>query len=114
MVDLGPCMRKLLDKYEHGKPAMTLVPWALSEPAEPEKPDPRVRQELFGSARLGLLYSGNFGRAHSYESFLALARQLRGTGVHFCFAVRGNRAEELKQAVTPEDTNITLRRLRLE
>ncbi len=107
MVDLGPCMRKLLDKYEHNKPAMTLVPWALSEPAEPEKPDPRVRQELFGTAPLGLLYSGNFGRAHSYESFLALARQLRGSGVHFCFAVRGNRAEELKQAVTAEDTNIT-------
>lgn len=107
MVDLGPCMRKLLDKYDHHRPAKTLVPWALSEPSEPEKPDPRVRKELFGDAPLGLLYSGNFGRAHSYESLLALARQLRGSGVHFCFAVRGNRADELKQAVTAEDTNIS-------
>lgn len=107
MVDLGPCMQKLLDKYDHHRQTMTLVPWALSEPAEPEKPDPEVRKELFGDAPLGLLYSGNFGRAHSYESFLALARQLRGIGVRFCFAVRGNRAEELKQAVTVEDTNIS-------
>ncbi|MFO0812971.1 MAG: glycosyltransferase family 4 protein [Gemmatales bacterium] len=107
IVDLGPCMRKLLDQYDHNKPSMTLVPWALSEPAEPEKPDTRVRQELFGDARLGLLYSGNFGRAHSYDTILSLARLLRNTGIRFCFAVRGNRAEELKQAVTADDTNIS-------
>jgi glycosyltransferase involved in cell wall biosynthesis len=66
-----------------------------------------VRQELFGNAKLALLYSGNFGRAHSYEEILALARKLRGTDIHFCFAVRGNRTEELKQAVTAGDTNIS-------
>jgi colanic acid biosynthesis glycosyl transferase WcaI len=107
IADLGPCMRRLLDGYGHHAKRMTLVPWALSEPPAPEQPDPKVRQELFGNARLAVLYSGNFGRAHSYEEFLALARKLRNTGIHFCFAVRGNRAEELKQAVTPDDSNIS-------
>jgi glycosyltransferase involved in cell wall biosynthesis len=107
IADLGPCMRRLIDKYDHPAQRSTLVPWALSEPIEPEAPDPKVRQELFGSAKLALLYSGNFGRAHSYEEILALARRLKGTDIHLCFAVRGNRADELKRAVTAEDTNIS-------
>lgn len=107
IADLGPCMRLLLDAYGHRARRLTLVPWALSEPPSPEPPDPQVRHELFGAARLALLYSGNFGRAHSYEEFLALARRLRGVGIHFCFAIRGNRAEELKQAVSSTDTNVS-------
>lgn len=107
MADLGPCMRKLLDAYGHKATPQTLVPWALSEPEKVEQADATVRQQLFGDAKLAILYSGNFGRAHSFEEFLTLARQLRGTGVHFCFAVRGNRADELKAAVTQEDSNIS-------
>ena len=38
---------------------------------------PAIREHLFGQANIGLLYSGNFGRAHSYEELLALARLLR-------------------------------------
>ncbi len=37
---------------------------------------------------------------HSHESCAV-------PGVVFCFAGRGNRAEELRRAITPEDTNIT-------
>jgi glycosyltransferase involved in cell wall biosynthesis len=70
-------------------------------------PDPAVRRELFGDAALGLLYSGNFGRAPSYEEFLELARRLRGSGVAVCFAVRGNRADELHKAVWPDDANVS-------
>ncbi len=140
IADLGPCMRERLERY--GSPARqtTLVPWALVEPETVEKPDPAVRRELFGDARLGLLYSGNFGRAHAFEEFLELARCLRpsspphpaggrgqgegGTpssplhptggrgqgegGIHFAFGCRGKRADELRAALRPEDTNITL------
>jgi glycosyltransferase involved in cell wall biosynthesis len=70
-------------------------------------PDPATRRELFGGAGLGLLYSGNFGRAHSYEEFLELARRLRGAGVRVCFAVRGNRADEIRKAVRPDDENVS-------
>jgi hypothetical protein len=108
VADLGGCMRERLAAYGHASRKVTLVPWALSEPAEVERPDPATRCDLFGDSPLGLLYSGNFGRAHSYAEFLGLARRLRGSGAHFCFGVRGNRAEELRAAVAPDDTNVSL------
>jgi glycosyltransferase involved in cell wall biosynthesis len=108
VADLGACMRDRLKVYGHAARKVTLVPWALVEPEEVERPEPSVRRELFGEAALGLLYSGNFGRAHSFADFLELARRLRGTGARFCFGVRGNRADELRTAITPDDANITL------
>jgi glycosyltransferase involved in cell wall biosynthesis len=107
LADLGGCMRRLLERYNAPARHVTLVPWALSEPAEVVPADPATRQELFGEAKLGLLYSGNFGRAHSYEEFLELARSLRGESIHFCFGVRGNQAEELRAAVRADDTNVS-------
>ena len=44
MVDIGPCMRRLLDGYGHRAARATLVPWALSESDVPVKPDPRGAQ----------------------------------------------------------------------
>jgi glycosyltransferase involved in cell wall biosynthesis len=107
IADLGSCMGGLLKRYGSSATARTLVPWALVEPPIVTEPDPDVRRTLFGDAKLGLLYSGNFGRAHSYAEFLALARQLRSSGVGFCFAGRGNRADELRAAVVPDDSNVT-------
>jgi glycosyltransferase involved in cell wall biosynthesis len=106
LIDLGPCMRQQLRAYHPTARQLTIVPWALSEPAAPSAADPKIRQELFGSGRLGLLYSGNFGRAHSHAEFLQLARSLRDDDVQFSFAVRGNRADELRQAVTANDRNV--------
>jgi colanic acid biosynthesis glycosyl transferase WcaI len=107
IVDIGPCMRDRLEVYRPQRRRATLVPWALAEPTAVPSANPATRRRLFGDAKLALLYSGNFGRAHDYELFLALARRLRGSGVHFCFAARGNRADELRQAVTADDTNIS-------
>lgn len=107
VADLGGCMRRLLESYQAPARQVTLVPWALSEPAAVISADPVVRRELFGEAALGLLYSGNFGRAHCYEEFLELARSLRGEAIHFCFGVRGNQAAELRAAVQPEDRNVS-------
>jgi glycosyltransferase involved in cell wall biosynthesis len=107
VADLGSCMRRLLAAYQFPARQVTLVPWALCEPPEAVTPDPATRRELFGDAPLGVLYSGNFGRAHAYEDFLELARRLRDDGVRFCFGVRGNQAEELRRAVRPDDTNVS-------
>jgi glycosyltransferase involved in cell wall biosynthesis len=107
IADLGGCMRRLIEEYRPRARKVTLVPWALSEPERPASPDPAVRRDLFGDAALGLFYSGNFGRAHSYEEFLALARALRGSDTAICFAVRGNRSDELRKAVGPDDTNVS-------
>ena len=107
VADLGICMRSRLADYGHTCRKTTLTPWALAEPPAVERPDPVTRHELFGKNPLGLLYSGNFGRPHSYADLLSLARRLRGSGIHFAFGVRGSRSEELRQAVQPEDTNVS-------
>lgn len=107
IADLGSCMRRSLLKHGSKAEVATLVPWALVEPSRPIEADPQVRRSLFGDAKLGLLYSGNFGRAHEYQRFLDLARSLRNDSVHFCFAARGNRVAELRAAVTDADTNIS-------
>ena len=107
LVDLGSCMGRLLAKYgSKGKP-ITLPPWALVEPKALVEPDSTTRKELFGDAKLGLMYSGNFGRAHSYGEFLELARLLRGESIHICFAGRGNRMDELRSAVKSDDANVS-------
>lgn len=62
---------------------------------------------MFGSAPVGLMYSGNFGKAHAFDTLLALARRLRPHGVPFVFCVRGNRVQDLKAAVRAEDTNVS-------
>jgi glycosyltransferase involved in cell wall biosynthesis len=59
---------------------------------------------------LGLLYSGNLGKAHEYELFLQLARLVLplDPGIRFTFAGRGNRFEELQSELRQDDTNIRL------
>jgi hypothetical protein len=107
LADLGPCMRRRLARYNVPTKSVTLTPWALVESSGHVETNPLIRRELFGDARLGLLYSGNFGRAHSYSEFLDLARAVREDSIQLCFAGRGNRMDEMKQAVKAEDTNVT-------
>ncbi len=84
----------------------TLVPWSLVEPETVVDADPRVREDLFGDCRLSLLYSGNFGKAHFFDSLLELARRLRGESIGFCFAGRGLQLDEVRAAMTVADQNI--------
>lgn len=108
VADIGSCMRERLAAYDHQVREATLVPWALYEPATLPPLDENVRQSLFGDSNLGLMYSGNFGRAHSYREFLELARMLHGESIHFSFGIRGNASQQLKGAIAPQDTNISL------
>jgi glycosyltransferase involved in cell wall biosynthesis len=107
VADLGRCMGQQLARYQFPARQVTLVPWALSEPEQACCPDPVARRQLFGEASLGLLYSGNFGRAHSSEEFLELARRLRREPIHVCFGVRGNQADSLRAAVRADDVNVS-------
>ena len=110
VVDIGPGMRERLARYDGGWQRETVTPWALVEPGRVAPGDPAQRKLLFGDAKLGLLYAGTMGRAHDFEAFVALARRCRarcGDAIRFCFAARGNRQQELRDAVSAEDTNIT-------
>jgi len=109
IADLGPCMRARLRSYGHGAREVGLTPWALAEPLEAARPDPDARRQLFGEARLALLYSGTFGQAHGCDEILSLARALRDTpDICFRFSVRGNRTNELASAIGPDDRNVEI------
>lgn len=106
IVDLGPCMRALLRRYPSAAKRETVVPWAFEEPDAPIPMAVSERLAVFGDAPLGLLYSGSFGRAHSYKEILDLAELLRPRGVKLVFSVRGKRQEELKQAVEQRNADV--------
>ena len=100
IVDIGPCMRTLLKHYGSAARALTVTPWALTEPLAKLRPDTAERQAAFGDVKLALMYSGSFGRAHSYEEILSIARAVREKSIHFTFSVRGNRTDELHASVS--------------
>ncbi len=105
VADIGRCMRERLERYP-AKARSTHSPWAFEEPSEPPAPDPSEREALFGDARLGLLYSGNFGLPHAFERTLVLVRGLRGQSAALTYSAHGSRLGELKRALAPEDSNI--------
>ena len=98
IVDIGACMRALLQKYGSPAAVETIPPWALVEPAVPAQVDAEERASLFGDASLGLLYSGNFGRAHTWQGIPELAEALADMGGRVTFSVRGNGVDALKAA----------------
>jgi colanic acid biosynthesis glycosyl transferase WcaI len=108
IADIGECMRSRIRLYAPGARFVTLTPWALTEPAQPAAPDPAERNKLFQEAHLGLLYSGNLGRAHCFERTLSLARRLQNAGVAFAFSVRGNAETALRAAVNGASDNVQL------
>lgn len=110
MVDIGGCMRMRLLKYRHRARCETLTPWALVEPDRPPQPDAAIRRELFGEAKIGVLYSGTVGYAHDIAPFITLARECRKQGIDatFCFAGYGNQYAAQTAQISAEDTNIRL------
>jgi colanic acid biosynthesis glycosyl transferase WcaI len=103
IIDIGPCMRRRLARYRSPARQETVVPWALEEPLAALAVAPAERQQIFGSTCMAMLYSGNFGRAHTFEDFLWLARALRTEDAMIAFSVRGNREEELRAAIAGMD-----------
>jgi glycosyltransferase involved in cell wall biosynthesis len=108
IVELGPCMRQRLATYGLSLRCETLTPWALTEPRQAPGFNQAEREQLFGPASLALLYSGNMGRAHSYDLVLELARHVKDAPIAIRFAARGNRAGELAHAVANADSNVGL------
>lgn len=113
IVDLGQCMQEsLLKECDHPTIRTTITPWALVEPKATPQADGDTRNALFGNASLGLLYSGNLGRAHLYKPFLKLAKRLEQDSpsdhplCHLCFSGRGPRIEQLRKDVGETRCNV--------
>ena len=98
-------MRGLLASYGSKPQQITITLWSLVEPNELAHADYEMRQEIFGDAKLGLLYSGNLGRA-LVQRVCRFSSCLQNDSVHFCFAGRGPRLAELEQNVGRADTNV--------
>lgn len=98
IVDIGACMRNRISMYSSSARQETIAPWALTEPGEPAKVDNEERFKLFGGAKIALLYSGNFGRAHAIDGIAELARAIEPHGGRVAFSVRGNAVGELTAA----------------
>ncbi len=110
MIDIGTHMRKRLCSYHHAGRIQTMTPWAIMEPDTVPESDPEIRKELFGNAKLGLLYSGTVGHAHNLAPFIELARECRRSQINaaFCFAGYGNCFNAQISCLTSEDTNIRI------
>lgn len=106
VIDIGQCMRQLLLKYDESMRLATCVPWALAEPQYPVGIANAEREAVFGCAKLAMIYSGTFGRAHSCEDMIELARLLSDDDVHLAFSVRGNCELDLQAFIRPGDENI--------
>ncbi|MCP4707873.1 MAG: glycosyltransferase family 4 protein [Planctomycetes bacterium] len=107
IIDIGGCMRSELQKYQVATPRATLTPWALVEPPQVPLVDNTERKNIFGRTKLGILYSGNFGLAHSYGMFDKLIGRLSNEDIQFSFSIRGNRADKLKNVLTQNHKQIT-------
>ena len=79
---------------------VTLTPWALRR--EPHSQfgsgSTRKGRPSLEPTRLALMYSGNFGRAHSSELMVELINRLAPYEARLALSVRGNRAAALKKA----------------
>ncbi|MGO9336303.1 MAG: glycosyltransferase family 4 protein [Terracidiphilus sp.] len=109
VADLGPCMKARLTNYMGAEHPPTTVPvWAIVEPEVPVSVDETERQSLFGDAKLALLYSGNFGKAHSYKEVFDIAGGFSPREAKFVFGARGNRLGELIEAIKTGPPNVKL------
>ncbi len=107
IADIGDCMRTQLEKYSTNAMRSRLWPWALVEPSSVPIADATERERLFGRAKLGIIYSGSFGRAHSLSELLTIARLTSLKPLHFSLSICGNRIEEVHRAITCADKNIS-------
>jgi glycosyltransferase involved in cell wall biosynthesis len=106
IVDIGGCMRERLRPYGSEASTETIVPWALVEGDRAASVPLAERSELFGDAALGLLYSGNFGRAHSWAGIPELANAMQSFGGKVVFSVRGNMVENLQHAIAEKQAPV--------
>lgn len=103
IVDIGSCMRSRIQMYGSQARQVTLVPWALEEPAIVLPVGEAERESVFGDACLGLMYSGTYGRAHSCSDLLKLSHSLEDANIKLAFSVRGNRVDALKDQISAQN-----------
>lgn len=100
VVALGECMAATLEQ-RGGRPAVTIHNWADGASIRPLGPEEsRVRAGRGWSGKLVVLYSGNLGLAHEFETLLDAANVMRDeSGVVFAFCGTGPARAGVEAAV---------------
>jgi len=90
VVVLGRCMRSLVESKGIAEDRITLIrPWAEpGSPARPREQPNRYREEWGAGKRIVVLYSGNFGLGHDFETIVSGIDALRHDS-RFLFAMVG-------------------------
>lgn len=99
VVVAGRCMREaLLDRGLSARRVEIIPNWSpLSAPSADEVR--AVRRKLGWEKEFVVLYSGNLGLAHDFDTVAKAVRQCAGGGIRFVFAGAGPRLAELRAAV---------------
>lgn len=90
VVVLGRCMRDRIEAKGLSAERLVLIrPWAEpGQPARPRNAPNRFRDEWGAGGRRVIMYSGNFGLGHDFETIVDGIARLRGDG-RFLFALVG-------------------------
>ncbi|MGA0849531.1 MAG: glycosyltransferase family 4 protein, partial [Chthoniobacterales bacterium] len=97
VVVVGRCMRERLIERGVDAGKIEVIPnWSSVKPVGAEQVTV-MRRRLGWEGKFVVLYSGNIGLAHDFETLVDAARLLGGAGVELVFAGEGPRLEELRR-----------------
>ncbi len=97
VVVVGRCMRERLIERGVDAGKIEVIPnWSSVKPVGAEQVT-AMRRRLGWDEKFIVLYSGNIGLAHDFETLVDAARLLGGAGVELVFAGEGPRLEELRR-----------------
>lgn len=97
VVVVGRCMRERLVKRGVDAGKIEVIPnWSSVAPVTAEKVQ-ATRERLGWEGKFIVLYSGNIGLAHDFETLTGAAKLLEGGGVQMVFAGEGPRLEQVRR-----------------
>jgi colanic acid biosynthesis glycosyl transferase WcaI len=103
VVALGPVMReRLLAKGVAAQRVVEIANWATGAPGAVTGADNKLRADWDLQDKFVLLYSGNLGLAHEFETLLQGVRQARGAvpSLRLVFIGGGRRLQSVRQLTT--------------
>ncbi|MBU3665174.1 MAG: glycosyltransferase family 4 protein [Chthoniobacterales bacterium] len=100
VVAVGRCMREKLIARGVNAGSIDVIPnWSpVGKPSDEAVAG--MRKRMGWADKFIVLYSGNIGLAHDFATIVEAAKILRGGRVHIVFAGEGQRAEEVKAALS--------------
>ena len=109
IIVIGRCMRDRVIALGADRDRVRIVPnWAHPSRAALSGPD-EVRYEHHLSGKFVVMYSGNLGNFHQFDTILEVAKRFEVTeSVRFVFAGQGTRHREVHDAIKSGQENILL------